>query len=97
MSIPRQGGRVAFRLTRLVRRLRPLRRAMLTIARDEQRTGEGPLSGVLWDLFSGSAPYRDILWRMVAPSLVVRWLRVLPAALRGHSAHGQMTEGPAAS
>lgn len=90
-------GRVAFRLTRLVRRLRPLRRAMLTIARDEQRTGEGPLSGVLWDLFSGSAPYRDILWRMVAPSLVVRWLRVLPAALRGHSAHGQMTEGPAAS
>ena len=76
-------GRVAFLLTRIVQRLRPLRRAILTIARDEQRGGANRLSAVLWDMFSGSAPYGEILRRMVDPRLIVDWLRVLPGALVG--------------
>jgi hypothetical protein len=78
-------GRFAFLLTRAVQRLRPLRKAILTIARDEQRNGENRISAVLWDMFSGSAPYSEILRRMVDPRLIVDWLRVLPGALFGRA------------
>jgi flavin-dependent dehydrogenase len=79
-------GRVAFLLTRVAQRLRPLRRAILRIARDEQRGGESRMSSVLWDMFSGSAPYSEILRRMVDPRLIMDWLRVLPGALFGRAA-----------
>jgi flavin-dependent dehydrogenase len=78
-------GRFAFLLTRVAQRLRPLRRAILTIARDEQRAGANRLSAVLWDMFSGSAPYSEILRRMGDPRLIVDWLRVLPGALFGRA------------
>jgi hypothetical protein len=78
-------GRFAFLLTRVAQRLRPLRRAILRIARDEQRGGESRMSAVLWDMFSGSAPYSEILRRMVSPRLIMDWLRVLPGALFGRA------------
>lgn len=78
-------GRIAFLLTRAAQRLRPLRRAILTIARDEQRGGANRLSAVLWDMFSGSAPYSEILRRMGHPRLLLEWLRVLPGALFGRA------------
>ena len=38
---------------------------VLAITRAEQSSGRRPrLSGVLWDMFSGSAPYSEILRRM---------------------------------
>ncbi len=75
-------GRVALMLTRVAQRLRFLRLAILAIVRDEQEHDRSPrLSGVLWDMFSGSAPYKDILFRMVHPALIARGLLVLPRAL----------------
>ena len=74
-------GRLAFFLTRGVQRIRPLREAMLTITRDEQRHGRHRMTTALWDMFSGSAPYGEILPRMVAPALIAQWLRVLPPTL----------------
>ncbi|HSM18095.1 MAG TPA: hypothetical protein VK845_14005 [Gemmatimonadales bacterium] len=75
-------GEFAFALTRLAQRLRPLRRTILTIARDEQRTGRTPrLSGVLWDMFSGSAPYTDIFRRMFHPRLLARGAMTFPRAV----------------
>ncbi len=75
-------GKFAFILTRLAQRLPILRRAILTISRDEQVHGRQPrLSGILWDMFSGSAPYSDIFKRMVHPALIGRGILALPGVL----------------
>lgn len=72
-------GELAFVLTRVAQRLRILRRAILTIAGDEQAQGRRPrLSSVLWDMFSGSAPYTDIFARMLHPALIGRGIAALP-------------------
>jgi hypothetical protein len=68
-------GKLAFLATRVARHFRPLRRAMLRMAAAEQRL-PGPerrMSGVLWDMFSGSAPYTDIFLRMIRPGFLARF------------------------
>jgi hypothetical protein len=68
-------GHVAFLATRVARRFGLLRRAMLRMAAAEQRR-PGPerhMSGVLWDMFSGSAPYTDIFRRMIHPAFLLRF------------------------
>jgi hypothetical protein len=45
-------------------------------AREQDRRGtSNRMSGVLWDTFTGSAPYRDILLRAMNPSfpLTLAW------------------------
>ncbi|MEO5919066.1 MAG: cyclic nucleotide-binding domain-containing protein [Candidatus Limnocylindrales bacterium] len=75
-------GAYAFMLTRGAQRLKILRRAIVSITRDEQLHGRRPrLSGVLWDIFSGSAPYSDIFRRMLDPMLVWRGAIALPGVL----------------
>jgi flavin-dependent dehydrogenase len=68
-------GKLAFLATRVARHFRPLRRAMLRMAAAEQgRPGpERRMSGGLWDMFSGSAPYTDIFLRMIRPAFLVRF------------------------
>lgn len=65
-------GRLAFLLTEVAQHAKLLRRALLRQAMAEQRRrpAERRLSGVLWDMFSGSAPYRDICTRMLHPALL---------------------------
>lgn len=75
-------GRYAFLLTRVAQRFRVLRRVLLAVARDEQRLGrKARLSGILWDIFSGSAPYSDIFKRMLDPILLCRGAMTLPRVL----------------
>ncbi len=75
-------GEYAFVLTRVAQRLRIMRRAIVAIARDEQANGRRPrLSGVLWDIFSGSAPYSDIFRRMFDPILIARGAAAMPGVL----------------
>ena len=75
-------GRYAFVLTKVAQRLRILRFAILAIVRDEQEHHRRPrLSGILWDMFSGSAPYRDIFTRMFDPGLIFRGAIALPGAV----------------
>jgi flavin-dependent dehydrogenase len=75
-------GEIAFALTRLAQRMRVLRRVILSLATDEQRTGRRPrMSSVLWDMFSGSAPYTDIFKRMVHPAILARGAAALPRAI----------------
>ena len=76
-------GRLAFLVTRIARGLRPLRRAMLRMVVKEQAR-PGPLrrmSGVLWDMFSGSAPYEDIFRRMLRPAFLARFIGSVFASL----------------
>ena len=76
-------GKVAFLLTRLARRIRPIRRVLLSVtAADEARPSDRRrLSLILWDIFTGSAPYADIFWRMLHPALIGRMAWAFPAAL----------------
>lgn len=63
-------GRLAFVFTRVVRNMAVARRAILRMTVAEQgRPGHTRrMSGVLWDMFSGSAPYKDIFLRMLRPA-----------------------------
>ena len=76
-------GHLAFLVTRIARRFPFLRRAMLRMATREQERRGAPqrMSGVLWDMFSGSAPYGDILRRMFSPAFLSRFLASAAASL----------------
>lgn len=67
-------GKLTFLVTQRVQRSRVLRRAVLRVVQAEQRRAgaERRMSGILWDMFSGSAPYRDIVVRMLHPGFLCR-------------------------
>lgn len=64
-------GKVIFGFSHLFQRWRFVRRALLRMtSREQQGNGARPMSGVLWDMFTGSAPYREILLRTIRPGFV---------------------------
>jgi 2-polyprenyl-6-methoxyphenol hydroxylase-like FAD-dependent oxidoreductase len=66
-------GRLLFAAAGLFRFLPWLQRGMLRQVEREQALERGSrrrMSGVLWDTFTGSAPYRDILVRAMHPALL---------------------------
>lgn len=69
-------GRIAFGVTAQFQRHRFARRGLLHMTQAEQREpGRRPrMSGVLWDVFTGSAPYRSVLSRSLHPYFLVRLL-----------------------
>ncbi len=86
-------GHLAFLLTRLARRVRPIRRVILDVTAAEQSRPDdaGRLSRILWDMFTGSAPYTDIFRRMFDPVLVGRAAWAFPGALLGLGGRGDMS------
>jgi flavin-dependent dehydrogenase len=80
-------GRMVFASSALVQRWRFTRRAMLRMTAGEQRSTHGPrrMSDVLWDVFTGSAPYRDVFVRSLHPAFVGSLLWNVLAALTGIS------------
>jgi hypothetical protein len=74
MKYDNKFGRVVFAVTRLIQRTRPARRAVLRMAAREQRKKNSPprMSSVLWDTFTGSAPYQDIFLRTLHPAFLSR-------------------------
>jgi flavin-dependent dehydrogenase len=82
MNDNRIGG-VAFILTRVAQRVKPLRRLILreTIREQSSPGSRTLLSSILWDMFSGSAPYGDIFRRMFHPALIARMALAAPQAL----------------
>jgi flavin-dependent dehydrogenase len=75
-------GRLVFVGTGLVRRHRLLRRVIHRVVEREQERGRGQrLSSILWDTFTGSAPYREILLRGFHPLLLADLGRELARAV----------------
>jgi flavin-dependent dehydrogenase len=64
-------GKFVFGVGSLVQRARFARRGVLRMTATEQQS-DGPrrMSGVLWDLFSGSAPYTNVFLRTLHPAYV---------------------------
>jgi flavin-dependent dehydrogenase len=67
-------GRFIFGVTHQIQHRRFARRAVLRMTAQEQHK-KGPtrrMSMILWDMFTGSAPYRDIFMRTLNPFYLVR-------------------------
>ena len=67
-------GAFMFGFVHKARSFKPLIRGIVGMARREQAMGgtRMPMSMALWDLFTGSAPYRDVFYRMVNPKFAGR-------------------------
>lgn len=68
-------GRVLFFITHVIQRVRLSRKAVLRMAAAERGSSLGParMGSVLWDTFTGSAPYRDVLLRTLHPAFAGRF------------------------
>lgn len=77
-------GRLIFLTTTILKRLRFARRAILRMTRREQsEAGRVPrMSAVLWNMFTGSAPYREILIDTLRPGFLGNFALNLATALR---------------
>ena len=76
-------GRLVFRVVHLLQARRFALRALLRVVTREQRHASRParMSTLLWDTFTGSAPYREILIRALHPMLLLTLAVDLAAAL----------------
>jgi len=68
-------GKFVFAVTRQIQKTTFARRALWRMVAREQLTNGGArrMSSVLWDTFTGSAPYRDVLLRTLHPAFVARF------------------------
>lgn len=78
-----QFGKVIFAVTRLIQRIRFSRRAVLRMVdREQRRVGSHPyMSSVLWDTFTGSAPYKEVFLRTLDPLFLSHFIWDLGVAL----------------
>ena len=78
-------GQVMFLVTRLIQGQRVARRAVLRMTADEQKDADSKkrMSMVLWDMFTGSAPYKDIFVRTLSPVFLTRLLGDLAISIIG--------------
>ncbi len=62
-------GELVFHVTRMIKKMGFARRGVVRMVSAEQRAEGRPprMSMVLWDMFTGSAPYRDIFFRTLRP------------------------------
>jgi flavin-dependent dehydrogenase len=69
-------ARVVFAIARQIQKRRFARRAVLRmIAREQQKESSRPLmSMVMWDMFTGGAPYREIFLRTLHPAFWIPFL-----------------------
>lgn len=68
-------GKLIFFSVGLMKKPRFIRRAILRMVIKEQKKIKGlkRMSTVLWDLLTGSAPYREVFWRMLHPIFLGRF------------------------
>ena len=78
IALDNRFGKVLFAGVTLAQKVRPLRAGMLSLLRREAAgvPARRRFSRVMWDTFTGSASYRDILLRLADPRILA------PLALR---------------
>ena len=72
MNWDNQLARLVFMSTTAIQKLRLLRHGVLRMTAAEQANREkfDHMSSVLWDVFTGSAPYKDVLVRCCHPGFI---------------------------
>ena len=77
-------GKIVFAVTGVIQHLRFTRRGLLRmVAGEQRRNGSAGMSSVLWDTFTGSAPYRDVFLRTLRPAFLMRFGYEITAAMFG--------------
>jgi flavin-dependent dehydrogenase len=78
-------GKVMFLVTRLIQKFRFARRAVyrMTVREQKQEGAKRRMSMVLWDMFTGSAPYKDIFVRTLSPTFLTRLVGDLVVSITG--------------
>jgi flavin-dependent dehydrogenase len=76
-------GKLIFAVVDVVKPWNFIARAVLRMVESEQasQAAERRMSSIIWDIFTGSAPYRDIFMRMLHPAFWSRLLWHLSASL----------------
>ena len=85
-------GKFIYAVTRLIQASSTLRRGVWRMVAHEQIETGGPrrMSSVLWDLFTGSAPYTDVLLRTLHPVFVGQFLwEIVAGAVHPRSGNGR--------
>jgi flavin-dependent dehydrogenase len=79
MVIDNHFGRFIFLITHIIRQVRFSRKVILQmVAAEKLSAGVFPrMSDVLWDTFTGSAPYQDVVLRTLHPAFVSHYVRSL--------------------
>jgi len=89
-------GLLIFAVVHRIKAFRPLLRGVMRMVAAEQAGSSAArrMSTVLWDMFTGSAPYREIFARTLDPRFLGRfaWESALAAASRG-KAKGEVAHG----
>lgn len=76
-------GRLIFFFTIAVRKSRYVRKAVLRMTAGEQLRPKGRhMSGVLWNMFTGSAPYRAVFYDALHPGFLLGLARSLASGMR---------------
>jgi flavin-dependent dehydrogenase len=77
-------GKVSFIFTEQIQKRRFARRALVQMTRSEQEkpSQNRHMSTVMWDMFTGSAPYREIFMRTLKPAFILSFLGHLVASLQ---------------
>lgn len=82
-------GRIIYLVTTIIQRVRFIRPGVLRMVRREQANPDARarMSSILWDTFTGSAPYRDVFIRTLHPAFILQFLAdiLVGAFVRGES------------
>jgi flavin-dependent dehydrogenase len=72
LNIDNNIGKVVFLVTKIIKKSRLLKRGVIkTVAAESKKPGsKRQMSTVLWDTFTGSAPYKEIFLRTLKPSFI---------------------------
>lgn len=96
MRIDNSVGALIFTLVRQIQKVRVVRHAVLGMVSAEQQgqiNGVRGMSTVLWDMFTGSASYRDILLRTLHPAFWTRFLWNIALSIPPTRRQGKETVG----
>ena len=71
-----QFGRLLFLIVGIIKKLDFLNRGVMRMSKGEQQklSSQPAMSMILWDMFTGSAPYRDVFWRSLHPPFIGRFI-----------------------
>jgi hypothetical protein len=77
-------GKIVFLVTKMIKSNALLKRGVVkTVIKEQKKAGEKRnMSTVLWDTFTGSAPYKEIFLRTLKPSFLTSLLWNTVTSLR---------------
>ena len=88
-------GKRIFSLIEIIQKQKHVKKGLLNQVHKENQNNSNykPMSMILWDTFTGNAPYRDIFWRMLRPFLLFSLAKnTFEGLLRGRNAFKNIIE-----